>query len=112
VRGDADALRVLVSNLIDNALRYTLNGGKVDAVAPEGERVALSVRDTGPGIAPAERAPFRPFLPEPGNRAGATRQRARAAIVRSVADRHGAEITGEGTGGPGLASPRVSPTAN
>jgi two-component system OmpR family sensor kinase len=105
VRGDADALRVLVSNLIDNALRYTPDGGKVDVnVAAEGDRVALSVRDTGPGIAPAERARvFDRFYRGQGTGAGIPGSGLGLAIVRSVADRHGAEIAlGEGIGGSGL----------
>src|SRR5206468_95938 len=57
VRGDRDALRTLLSNLVDNALRYTPPKGRVDvAVSPEGDRIALAVRDNGPGIAPVERA--------------------------------------------------------
>ena len=52
VQGDVDALRTLVSNLVDNAVRYTPAGGRVDvAVAAEEARVTLSVRDSGPGIA-------------------------------------------------------------
>ena len=105
VRGDPDALRALVSNLIDNALRYTPDGGKVDVnVAPDGERVALSVRDTGPGIAPAERARvFDRFYRSQTTGAGIPGSGLGLAIVKSVADRHGAEIAlGEGIDGAGL----------
>src|SRR5438128_3624826 len=56
VQGDVDALRTLVSNLVDNAVRYTPAGGRVDvAVATEEARVTLSVRDSGPGIAEQDR---------------------------------------------------------
>ena len=55
MRGDRDALRTLLSNLVDNALRYTPRKGRVDvAVGPQGDHVALVVRDNGTGIAPEE----------------------------------------------------------
>ena len=105
VHGDGDALRALVSNLIDNALRYTPAGGKVDVnVAQEGERIALSVRDTGPGIAPAERSRvFDRFYRGQAGSASIPGSGLGLAIVRSVADRHGAEIVlGDGIDGAGL----------
>ncbi len=64
VIGDADGmvaarsvdLKVLVKNLLDNAVRYTPDGGRVDiTVLNDGGRVTLQVDDTGPGIAPEER---------------------------------------------------------
>ncbi len=49
-------LKVLVKNLLDNAVRYTPEGGRVDiSVQNDGGRVSLQVDDTGPGIAPEER---------------------------------------------------------
>ncbi|MEZ5830737.1 MAG: ATP-binding protein [Dongiaceae bacterium] len=51
VEGDSEEIRVLIDNLIDNAIRYTPQGGTIDLII----RVAngcpvLQVRDTGPGI--------------------------------------------------------------
>ena len=115
VRGDADALRALISNLIDNALRYTPDGGKVDVtVARDGERIALSVRDTGPGIAPAERARvFDRFYRGQTTGAAVRGSGLGLAIVRSVADRHEAEIAlGEGIDGAGLGVTVRFPTAS
>ncbi len=56
-------LRTLVMNLVDNAIRYTPEGGRVDLrVCQDQGRPALQVTDTGPGIAEAERARvFDPF---------------------------------------------------
>jgi two-component system OmpR family sensor kinase len=105
VRGDAGALHALVSNLIDNALRYTPDGGKVDVnVGQDGERIALSVRDAGPGIAPEERARvFDRFYRGQAGSASVPGSGLGLAIVRSVADRHGAEIVlGDGIDGGGL----------
>ncbi|MDQ1833735.1 sensor histidine kinase [Massilia scottii] len=62
-------LKVLVKNLLDNAVRYTPEGGRVDlTVRCEGRAVILQVDDTGPGIAPAERERvFDPFYRVLGN---------------------------------------------
>ncbi|MGE5333810.1 MAG: sensor histidine kinase [Nitrososphaerota archaeon] len=50
--GDAHLLARAVENLVDNAIRYTPAGGNVSVRwRVEGERLALSVADTGPGIA-------------------------------------------------------------
>lgn len=57
VSGDARLLHLLLRNLLDNAVRYTPAGGSVSVrVERRGAGVALLVTDTGPGIAPAERA--------------------------------------------------------
>lgn len=57
IQGDPVQLSLLLSNLVENALRYTPRGGVVDvAVHAEGEEVLLDVVDNGPGIAPAEQA--------------------------------------------------------
>lgn len=59
VRGNPIMLREMLTNLIDNALRYTPAGGsvtvRVRANAAQ-EQAILEVEDTGPGIPPAERA--------------------------------------------------------
>jgi two-component system OmpR family sensor kinase len=113
VRGDREALRTLLSNLVDNALRYTPPKGRVDVAAGlEGDRVALAVRDNGPGIAPAERARVfdRFYRSQPAAVTGDDAQGAGVrgsglglAIVKSIADRHGAEAAlGEGLDGRGL----------
>ncbi len=85
----------MVRNLVDNALRYTPEGGVVTArVLPEpgGQAVVLQVEDTGPGIPPAERElVFQPFYrsieaPVDGSGLG-------LAIVMEVAQRHGASVS-------------------
>jgi two-component system sensor histidine kinase QseC len=56
VRGNADALRVLVRNLADNAIRYTPHDGRVVvSVGPMGSHIELTVSDSGPGIPTDER---------------------------------------------------------
>jgi signal transduction histidine kinase len=57
VHGDADALRVLVRNLLDNAIRYAPANGSVRArvFADAAGAATLEVDDSGPGIRSAER---------------------------------------------------------
>jgi two-component system OmpR family sensor kinase len=51
VRADPHGVSVLLNNLIDNAIRYTPQGGRVDVVlCLTGERLGFDVVDTGPGI--------------------------------------------------------------
>jgi signal transduction histidine kinase len=55
VSGDRTRLEQAVANLIDNAVKYTPPGGRVDVeIARDGGRARLLVRDTGPGIPPGE----------------------------------------------------------
>jgi two-component system sensor histidine kinase TctE len=56
VTGDERLLSEVLSNLIDNALRYGNAGGHVTLMVETGEQNRLSVQDDGPGIPPDERA--------------------------------------------------------
>src|SRR5438445_438637 len=57
VSGDRTRLEQVAANLIDNAVKYTAAGGRVDVeVARDGGRALLRVRDTGAGI-PADELP-------------------------------------------------------
>jgi signal transduction histidine kinase len=49
---DADKLRQVLLNLVGNAVKYTAHGEVELTVRPESERALLTIRDTGPGIAP------------------------------------------------------------
>jgi two-component system OmpR family sensor kinase len=104
VRGDADALATLLSNLVDNALRYTPERGRVDiGVASDGARAVLSVRDSGPGIPEADRERvFDRFVR--GSVTGAVRGSGLGlSIVKRIAERHGADIVvGPGLDGAGV----------
>lgn len=56
VLADEEALQVVFTNLIDNAIKYTPEEGRVDVqVSPNGTSVKVAVRDTGIGIAPEDR---------------------------------------------------------
>jgi len=55
VHADRTRLEQVAANLIDNAVKYTPAGGRVDVeVTRDGDAAVLRVRDTGPGIAPDE----------------------------------------------------------
>jgi two-component system OmpR family sensor kinase len=96
VAGDRDALFTLLGNLIDNALRYTPQGGRVDVAVAAGDGpTVLSVCDDGPGIAAHERERVfdRFHRGDAARLAGDTRGSGLGlAIVRSVAERHGARV--------------------
>lgn len=52
---DREALKRVLHNLLDNALRYTPPGGRVEvSLETQGGEVRLAVRDTGPGLKPGE----------------------------------------------------------
>jgi two-component system sensor histidine kinase TctE len=103
VHGQPLLLHELVSNLVDNALRYSPPGGTVVLrVTETADGVALEVEDSGPGIAAAEREKvFAPFY-----RASATLERNPGgaglglAIVRDIAALHGATVTLADAAGP------------
>lgn len=54
--GLPDALRLMITNLTDNAIRYTPEGGRIEiSVQPMGRSVRIAVTDNGPGIPKEER---------------------------------------------------------
>jgi two-component system, OmpR family, sensor histidine kinase SenX3 len=106
VLGDPDELRAAISNLIDNAIKYS--DGKiavsVEVAVVEEERVAVRVTDRGIGVPPGElKRIFKRFYRAP--RRVATRVKGAGLglfIVRSIVGKHGgktfAESEGEGMG--------------
>jgi signal transduction histidine kinase len=101
-RGDARSLRIMLRNLVDNAVRYTPAGGRVDVIAELHDgRAVIRVVDTGAGIAPAERERvFARFYRVPGSTESGSGLG--LAIARRIADLHGAQIALEsGEGGIG-----------
>lgn len=97
VRGSAEALRMLVRNLLDNAIKYTPPGGQVDVqvrALVEEQAVLLTVEDSGPGIDPAhrDRALQRFVRVGSDSSAATTGSGLGLAIVQAIAQRHGAVV--------------------
>jgi two-component system sensor histidine kinase TctE len=92
IDGNPVMLREMLSNLIDNALRYTPAGGSVTVrVRRNSNEAVLEVEDTGPGIPPAERLHvFERFYRILGSSAEGSGLG--LAIVREIAQQHGAEV--------------------
>jgi len=102
VVGDGTRLAQVAANLIDNALKYTRAGGRVDVeVLAAGDRARLTVRDTGIGIRPDE-------LPRIWDRLfrGDTSRAERGlglglSLVKAVVEAHGGTVEVESAPGNG-----------
>jgi len=92
IMGDLDALRVMLQNLIENAIRYTPSFGQVEVRVDGGDRHAcVEIADTGPGVPEAERERvFDRFFRRQGTQQ--TGSGLGLAIVRNIASRHGAVV--------------------
>ncbi|HEV7717373.1 MAG TPA: ATP-binding protein [Arsenicitalea sp.] len=100
-----DDVRMMIGNLVDNAIRYSQPGGQVDVtVEQRGERVVVTVADTGPGIPEADQARvFDRFFRLPSARSDGSGLG--LSIARVIANRASAEITlANRTAGEGLSA--------
>lgn len=97
VTGNQEALRILVSNLLDNAIKYTPASGAIDVeVRSRVGRVELSVDDSGPGIPVAERERVLDrFYRVAGTDAGPSGSGLGLSIVKTIADMHKAVLSFE-----------------
>lgn len=106
VRGDPDRLEQVLINLLDNAIRFTPQGGTVTlSAAPRGDVVEICVRDTGPGIPPEDLDRIWERFYK-GDRAR-TRSKGGTglglAIARELVERQGGTIRAESRPGAGTA---------
>jgi two-component system OmpR family sensor kinase len=115
VLGSKMELRSLITNLVDNALRYAPPGSEVTVrVAQQADGIRLTVVDSGPGIPPEERqAVFERFKRGTGDDSAGTGLG--LAIAKAVVERHGGRIWLEdahpGAAAPGLAACVALPPA-
>ena len=96
VKGNADKLEQVLSNLVDNAVKYTPEGGTITlSLFREGECACLAVTDTGIGISPQDV----PHIFDRFYRVDKARSKASGgtglglAIVKGIVERHGGRVT-------------------
>lgn len=93
-RADRQRIEEVVGQLIDNAVRYTPSGTRIEVKVEAGRQPTITVADRGPGVAAGDRAGlFEPHLP----RRGAARPTGRGLglglyLARAVARAHGGEL--------------------
>lgn len=112
VFGDRELLAQALTNLLDNALKYTPVGGHIDfEVKRSGDRIVVVVADSGPGIPPESRervlerfARLDESRSKPGNGLG-------LALVRAVSDQHYGRLVLTDNG-PGLRVTMSLPAAD
>lgn len=103
VSGDANLIQQALSNLIENAIKYTPEGGqvRVEAIRGADARIVISVADSGPGVPNEERerilerfVRLETARTTPGSGLGLS-------LVQAVAELHQAELLlGDGLSGP------------
>jgi signal transduction histidine kinase len=93
VTGDPNLVESMVTNLVDNALRHNVAGGRIEIATGTAEgRAAISVRNTGPVVPPDQiDRLFQPFQQLGAQRLGGGHGLG-LAIVRAIARAHGATV--------------------
>jgi signal transduction histidine kinase len=99
VMADPQRIETALDSLIENAVRYTEEGGRIGLAAhPDGESVVVEVRDNGPGIPDGELAYiFESF--RSGSSRGGTGMG--LAIVKAIVEAHGGAVSAENLPGGG-----------
>jgi len=93
IKGNITAIQILIRNLVDNAIRYTHVGGRVQVrLRQEGKAVVLEIEDNGPGIPEAfKKRVFERFFRILGNKS--TGSGLGLGIVHQICTLHQATIT-------------------
>jgi signal transduction histidine kinase len=101
VPGDPDRLEQVLQNLAANALRHTPDAGTIELTAQSaGDRVRITMRDTGPGIADEHLALiFDRFFKSDASRRQAGGSGLGLSIVKAIIERHGGTIRARNEGG-------------
>ena len=98
--GDLERIQQVIGSLIENAIKFTPDGGRITvALARRDQQAEVTVSDTGEGIVPE----FVPFLFEPFQQADSSSTRRHGglglglALVRRLVELHGGSVEGAGT---------------
>ncbi len=90
--GNPDLLRVMLRNVLDNALRYTPTGGRVRfTLEDKAQRIHMAILDSGPGVAPENRQKLGERFQRFGSHA-VEGVGLGLSIVRRIADLHAANL--------------------
>ena len=103
IEGDAALVALAIGNLLDNAQKYSGHPARAMRLTRDGERVAVTVEDDGPGLdAAAREKMFDRYWRGASDRGGIGLG---LALVKAVAERHGGEARARthADGSPGLA---------
>ena len=87
VSGDARLIERLISNLVDNAIRYNVSGGRVDVSVRSNGRATVTVANTGPPVPPGGAGPPASALPAPLRRPDISARRPGARTLDRGRDR-------------------------
>jgi len=101
---DVDKLSQVLTNLVNNALKFTASGGKIQvAVVEKASEVQLEVTDTGMGIKPSEQKQIfeRFYQVDPSRNSGQDGRGIGLAVAQSIVQAHGGKITVESESGKG-----------
>jgi signal transduction histidine kinase len=113
IRGDAKLVARAISNLLDNALKYTGPGGTIHVETHSGAHAVCRIRDNGPGIAPEHL----PHIWEPFYRPDSSRSRETGgsglglSIVQAIVERLGGQATLDSQPGQGTVATIQLPKA-
>jgi len=113
VRGDPFRLRQMIGNLLENAIKYTPVGGRIEIQSgAEGDQVILRVSDSGPGIPAADQ----PYIFDKFFRGGNVPDESGGtglglSIVKSIVDSHQGRIWVDSQLGKGTTFTVVLPRA-
>ena len=93
IKGQPEALRMAVRNLLDNAVKYTPEGGQIDiSLNLDCGQAVLAIEDSGSGVAPEDQPRIFDRFYRASHATAQTGSGLGLAIVKTIADRHGATL--------------------
>ena len=112
VEGNRQLLAQLITNLLENALKYVPSGGRIDvAVKRLADRAQLVISDNGPGMPAEDRLRAGQPFARVGTRSGLEGSGLGLSLVSAIARLHRARLTLE-SNDPGLRAEVSLPLAN